>query len=150
MKKNLSILVVLAVAIAPFLAIACVSPSPVTVVNNIGGTSVSINFAGTGVASDVPGCKPIKSIRVEYVAEISIASKDPYPLSATPLDADAKKREPRCDEGDGLHWDYSHQGLQLGSDTAFVTTMRGLLKGTYTLNVRVGDANGSVPVTVNP
>lgn len=129
---------------------ACVSPSPVTVVNNIGGTSVSINFAGAGVASNVAECSAIKSIRVEYVAEISIASKDPYRLAATPLDANGKQREKKCDEGDGIHWDYSHQGLQLASDTSFETTMRGLIKGTYTLNVRVGDANGSVPVTVNP
>lgn len=132
-------------------ALACVAPSPVTVVNNNNNSvSVSINFAGSGVESAVPGCPAIKQIQIDYEAEVSIATtaKEPAAISATPRGADGKERKPECDDGDGLRWSYSRQAFTFGSDTAFVTWYKGLEVGIHVVDVRVGEARGTVTVKV--
>lgn len=145
-------LLVALVGLIAALALSCTQPTPtnITIVNNntaTNNTQFTIVF-GEAVPSKDASCPAISRLRIEVPASVSIAAATLGQVSLTPLTAGGVAREARCDEADGALWSYPVNAFVLGSDTAFVTTIRGKVAGSYVLSVRVGDAAGSVPITV--
>ena len=132
-----SLLGVLVPACAP-------APAAPTIVNvNVTNvTTVTLNLAGGGIPSNVPGCPAISKVRVGYPDTLPRGQK--ANLSATPLDSDGKKREPKCDDDAGITWTFSPTQLVTIADrNAYDTTITaGSTAGPGTLTVDIG-TNGS-------
>lgn len=128
------------------------TPVNINITNNntaTNTTSVTIHLGGESQSVD-PTCPSIARLRIETPTSVSVSATTFGQVSMTPLTTEGKERPARCDEADGLTWSYPVTGFLLGSNNAFVTTIRGLIPGQYALSARVGSASGSVPITIVP
>lgn len=127
------------------LAIACATPTSINI-TNINTNEVKTVTLSTPAESAIAGCPAIARIRINYPAILSIANKEGAEISATPLTADGRERNPLCDEGDGLSWVYSSAAFRVLDDSEFVTTIFAKTEGTFTLSVTVGKGKASVSI----
>lgn len=138
------------IVLAALLAGCQTQPTPITVVNNnTNNNTVTINLGQT-VPSKDSSCSGISRLQITLPTEVSVAARDLAQVSLTPLGEDGKPRSAKCDEADGASWFYPTNAFILGDNSAFLTTIKGLLVGNYALTARVGDASGTVPVVIVP
>ena len=125
---------------------SCVTTGPTTVNVTVMVTQ-TLNLAAP-VASAAPNCADISKVRLVYPETLGVGVK--APISATPLDSAGNKREPRCDDADGILWSVQPSEL-LGvvAPQAFDTQVNGQKAGAATLSCTVGkNGTASVPVKV--
>lgn len=131
-------------------ALACAPPPAAPTIVNVNVTNVTtvtLNLAGGGIPSSVPGCPAISKIRVGYPDVLPRNQK--ANLSATPLDSEGKPRKAECDDDAGITWTFSPTQLVTIADrNAFDTTITaGSTAGPGTLTVDIGAGGSNKGVT---
>lgn len=146
MKQKITVL-----SLVALIAAACSQPAGPTIVNVNVTNQVTVTVVlGNPVPSTDATCPAISKIRASYPESLDRGAK--AALSATPLDAEGKKRDPKCDIADGVTWSAAPSELvSIADRKAFDTEVTaGTKAGNGTFTVDVGKAgSNSFPFKVN-